>query len=121
TGPAEPRLDLPPPDLPPPDECVERVTFPQGPGLGIMSRLDIRIHPDDAHPPTATREGVVRGWIRFRDGAPVDLLALPLLADAFPPSLYGALGPVGWVPTVELTVHLRRHPRPGWVRGEFRC
>ncbi len=25
------------------------------------------------------------------------------------------------MPTVELTVHLRRHPRPGWVRARFTC
>ena len=41
------------------------------------------------------------------------------MADAFPPAVFGLLGPVGWVPTIELTVHLRRRPSPGWLLGEF--
>jgi len=42
-----------------------------------------------------------------------------LFADAFPPSLFGSLGVVGWVPTIELTVHVRRRPAPGWILGRF--
>ncbi|MFN5883661.1 MAG: thioesterase family protein, partial [Burkholderiales bacterium] len=38
----------------------------------------------------------------------------------FPPSVFGLLGAVGWVPTVELTVHVRRRPAPGWMLGQFR-
>ena len=29
------------------------------------------------------------------------------------------VGPVGWVPTIELTVHLRARPAPGWILGQF--
>jgi acyl-CoA thioesterase len=27
---------------------------------------------------------------------------------------------IGWVPTIELTVHVRRRPAPGWILGRFR-
>jgi acyl-CoA thioesterase len=41
------------------------------------------------------------------------------MADAFPPAVFGLLGMVGWVPTIELTVHLRARPAPGWLLGRF--
>jgi acyl-CoA thioesterase len=34
--------------------------------------------------------------------------------------VFGRIGATGWVPTVELTVHLRRRPAPGWILGQFR-
>lgn len=35
--------------------------------------------------------------------------------DALPPVAYD-LGVSGWVPTLELTVHVRARPTPGWLR-----
>ena len=61
----------------------------------------------------------LRGWIGFTDGRAPDALACVLMADAFPPAVFGLLGMVGWVPTIELTVHLRRRPAPGWLLGRF--
>ena len=43
-----------------------------------------------------------------------------LFADAFPPAVFGRYGPVGWVPTVQLSVQLRRQPSPGWILAQFR-
>ena len=64
---------------------------------------------------------MTEGWIRFVDGTPPSTLALPLFADAFPPSLFSRFGRVGWVPTIELTVHVRRRPAPGWIQARFEC
>ena len=115
---AAPQLALPLPDLPPPEQCVGRSAEAQGVDLPILQRLDIRLHPDQARP-GAAGQARVSGWIRLRDGRPPDALACLLFADAFPPAVFGLLGMVGWVPTVELTVHLRARPAPGWVRGAF--
>jgi acyl-CoA thioesterase len=115
----EPVLALPAPTIPPPDECTVRSGDQQGVDLPLMSRLDIRLHPDEARAGSVGRAQVT-GWIRFRDGRPPDTLAALLFADAFPPSVFGLLGMVGWVPTVELTVHVRRRPAPGWMLGQFR-
>jgi hypothetical protein len=60
----------------------------------------------------------VTGWTRFSDGRPPDVRSLPLFADAFPPPVF-ELGPAGWVPTIELTVHVRARPEPGWLRARF--
>ena len=111
-------LTLPMPDMPPPEACPTRSAPAQGVELPILQRLDVRLHPDEAAPGAAGR-ACVSGWIRFTDGRAPDALACLLMADAFPPSVFGLLGMVGWVPTVELTVHLRRRPAPGWMLGRF--
>lgn len=115
-----PEIDMPPPPIPPPDDCLDRSRLEQGVGLPILDRLDVRIHPDRVAP-AGSPDAVIEGWIRFADGAPPTTLALPLFADAFPPSLYPRFGRVGWVPTIELTVHVRRRPAPGWVQARLEC
>lgn len=109
---------LPVPGLPPAEQCPERSGDSQGVLLHIQQRLEIRLHPQQAQA-GAARVPVVSGWVRFRDGRDPDPLSLLLFADAFPPSLFGLLGPVGWVPTIELSVHVLRRPRPGWILGQF--
>ena len=113
-----PRLTRPRPDIPPPQHCLARSASAQGVEMSILDRLDIRLHPDQALP-GAAGQARVSGWIRFADGRAPDALACLLMADAFPPAVFGLLGAVGWVPTIELTVHLRRRPAPGWLLGEF--
>lgn len=113
-----PLLTLPAPQMPPPEACPVRSAPAQGVELPILQRLDVRLHPDDSIPGAAA-SARLRGWIRFTDGRAPDALACLLLADAFPPAVFGLLGMVGWVPTIELTVHLRRRPAPGWMLGQF--
>jgi acyl-CoA thioesterase len=115
---AAPMISLPMPDLPPPEQCVGRSASAQGVTLSILDQLDIRLHPGEAVPGAAGRARV-SGWIRFTDGRPPDALACLLMTDAFPPAVFGLLGLIGWVPTLELTVHLRRKPVAGWLRGLF--
>lgn len=113
-------LETPMAAVPDPDRCVSRRELEQGVDLPIMNRLDVRIHPDHVEAGTG-REAAITGWIRFEDGRPVDAMTLPLFADAFPPPLFSKVGYIGWVPTIELTVHVRRRPVEGWIRGHFRC
>ncbi|MEM7217562.1 MAG: thioesterase family protein [Pseudomonadota bacterium] len=113
-----PTLTLTPPELPPPEDCPMRSAAAQGVALPLLERLDIRLHPDQAAA-GAAGAAVVSGWISLRDGAPTDSLAALVFADAFPPSVFGLLGEVGWVPTLELTVQLRAAPTGTWLRGAF--
>jgi len=88
----------------------------------IFDRLAIRWRPGDAAfmhgRPTGRAE--VAGWFAFPDGAPIDAVGLLLVADAFAPPVFNiGLGP-GWVPTLELTVHIRAVPAPGPLRCVFR-
>ncbi len=116
-GPTE-RIETSPPSLPAPEACSPRRGFAEE---GLGRRLDLRLHPEDAgfgdgHPSGHSR---TRGWVRFADGRPPDTLALLLFADAFPPAAFNTGLPVGWVPTVQLTVHVRARPVSGWIRGAF--
>ena len=116
--PSDPVITLQPPEMPPPEACVSRSGGEQGLALPLLDRLDIRLHPEQARA-GAAGAARVSGWIRFHDERPPDTLASLLFADAFPPAVFGLLGMVGWVPTIELTVHVRRRPAPGWMLGRF--
>jgi acyl-CoA thioesterase len=52
-------------------------------------------------------------WMRFHDGREPDLRSLASLVDAAAPPVL-ELGEAGSA-TIELTVHLRAHPAPGWL------
>ena len=106
------------PTCPPPEACPARSSQAQGVSLPIAEQLDIRLHPDQARM-GGSGAARISGWIRFHDGRAPDALACLLFADAFPPAVFSLLGMVGWVPTVQLTVHVRRRPAPGWMLGEF--
>ncbi|NLD69428.1 MAG: thioesterase family protein [Limnobacter sp.] len=115
---APPELTIAAPAMPAPEQCLVRSADEQGVQLPILDRIDIRLHPNELRAGAAGKARV-SGWVRFHDGRPPDTLACLLLADAFPPAVFGLLGMVGWVPTLELTVHVRRRPVPGWILGRF--
>jgi acyl-CoA thioesterase len=115
---ADESITVAPPPMPPPEDCIPRSGEEQGVDLPLLSRMDILLHPDEARAGIAGKAQVT-GWIRFVDGHPPDTRSVVMFADAFPPSVFGLLGVVGWVPTLELTVHVRRRPVPGWILGQF--
>lgn len=115
-------LDGGPPDLPPVEECPRgQGEMPGGDRVTLGQRFDLRVHPEHAGwargAPTGRLE--VAGWIRPVDGRDPDVLLLPVVVDAFPPTVF-ELGEVGWVPTMELTLHVRARPAPGWLRCAVR-
>lgn len=116
------RLDGAPPALPPYDECPEGPSPQAGPRPAIHERLALRLRPGDegfrTGAPTGRAE--IAGWFAFADGRPIDTVALLLAADGFPPAVFNTDLPIGWVPTVELTVHVRAVPEPGPLRCLFR-
>jgi hypothetical protein len=58
-------------------------------------------------------EAVVRATVEPPTPTPVDQLLALVTCDATPPAVWNALGLSGWVPTVELTAHVRARPEPG--------
>ena len=105
-------LDGTPPALPPPAECVG---VPVGSfGLAsIAERIEFRSAELPGwflgHP---SGRPASEFWMRFADGREADLLSLPLLVDSTAPSVL-ELG--AGSTTIQLTVHLRAHPAPGWL------
>ena len=108
------------PTLLEPERCPLRSEADQDLVLPILDRVEVRI-PPEYMVGTRRPEAELAGWIRFRDGRPSDSRSILLFADAFPPAIFNRLGRTGWVPTVELTVHSRRRPAPGWMQGTFSC
>ena len=108
------------PQMVPYEDCPKRPDNPEMP-LGLTSRLDMRLHPEDVGFSTNTPNGIarVRGYFAFKDGRPVDTLALLLAADAFPPVTFNLFGVKGWVPTIEFTVHVRGVPVEGPIICQF--
>ena len=111
-----------PPQLPPPDECVPLEPAADGPlPPPFAGKVDVRIHPDDAIGFIGEKSGtpLMRGWFRLRDGEPMDMHAVVMAADAFPPAIYNADLPVGWTPTIDLNVQVRNPSPTGWLAGRL--
>lgn len=114
------RMEATPPHLPPPGQCVRREEGHVD-GSTIGSRVDILLHPETGWirgTPAGTAS--LSGWASFKDGRPADPLALVFFADGFPPALFDSLEEKVWLPTIELTVHVRAKPAPGPLRGRTR-
>ncbi|WP_054813765.1 thioesterase family protein [Nocardia arizonensis] len=107
------------PQLPPPDECVNPLRGVALSGTNIAGRVEFRM-PEVP--------GFFRGapggtaaldfWLRFADGRDADPIALALLVDSAAPAVFD-LG-VSGSSTIELTVHIRRRPAPGWLACRVR-
>jgi acyl-coenzyme A thioesterase PaaI-like protein len=101
------------PALPPPEACVA-LAAGAIPGVSIARHFEYR-SVDEPGWFTGRPSGrpSLDFYMRFRDGREPDMVALPLIVDAAAPAVLevGAQQ----VTTIELTVHLRARPAPGWL------
>ena len=113
------RTSATPPQLPPPDQCISTEHAPPDflKQADLLNRLDLRRDPASVGWALGepSGEGRIQGWLRLPDGRRPDPLMLLFAVDALPPVTFD-LGLFGWTPTVELTVHVRARPVPGWLR-----
>jgi acyl-CoA thioesterase len=114
-------LDGGPPELPDPATLSQVVPGDPFPPT-FMGNLDLRLHPADSGFLVGERSGTarIRGWLGLRDTRTLDTLALLTMVDAMPPTVFNVDLPVAWVPTLELTAHVRARPAPGPLSCDVR-
>ena len=110
------------PELPPPEACLPatRQSSPLAERITMLDRLDVRVDPSTAGFAVGrpSRRGVIRAWLRMRDGREPDVAMLPYAVDALMPVAFD-LGVPGWAPTLELTGQVVGRPAPGWLVAEL--
>lgn len=111
-----------PPLLPAWEESAVPPDPPGTDGPSMFRNLAVRLRPGDEGFRTGRKSGraEIAGWFSYADDRPVDLIGLLFVSDSFPPPIFNTDAPVAWVPTVELTVHVRGTPAPGRLRCVFR-
>ena len=106
------------PDVPPPNACLpaSRESSPMAEVITMLDRLDVRVDPSTAGFAVGrpSRRGVIRAWLRMRDGREPDVAMLPYAVDALMPVAFD-LGAQGWAPTMQLTGQALGRPSPGWL------
>ncbi|MER6528751.1 thioesterase family protein [Streptomyces sp. NPDC001508] len=113
------RTTATPPALPPMDQCFapQDGRSPVDIGSALTDRLLLKLDPTTLGWALGapSGKGEMRSWFGLADGRDVGPLALLLAVDCLPPTAF-ELGLSGWVPTVEMTVHVRHRPAPGPLR-----
>ncbi|MEU0055834.1 thioesterase family protein [Streptomyces sp. NPDC006334] len=115
------RTSAKPPVFPPIGQCFGPedgpAPAPDADQQPIAQRLMLKLDPSTVGWALGqpSGKGEMRAWFGLADGRDADPLSLLLAVDALPPTAFD-LGIAGWVPTVELTVHVRCRPAPGPVR-----
>ncbi len=111
------------PDLPAVEDCLPSSMAPKDflRIAPLLERFDMRLDPACAGwaMGTPSGRGHIQAWFRMADGHDVDPLGLLMVCDALPPVTFD-LGRPGWAPTLELTVHVRAVPAPGWLKVSHR-
>ncbi|MFC9844714.1 thioesterase family protein [Streptomyces sp. NPDC060223] len=119
TLPEDVRTTAKPPAIPPMDQCFgpDDAPAPLPGSSAITDRLMLKVDPATLGWALGapSGKGEMRSWFGLADGRDADPLSLLLAVDALPPTAF-ELGLSGWVPTVELTVHVRSRPAPGPLR-----
>ncbi|OIK01993.1 TesB-like acyl-CoA thioesterase 3 [Streptomyces sp. MUSC 14] len=113
------RTTAKPPAIPPLEQCFgpEDGPAPVEGSSAIADRLMLKLDPSTLGWALGapSGKGEMRAWFGLADGRDADPLSLLLTVDALPPTAF-EIGLKGWVPTVELTVHVRHRPAPGPLR-----
>ncbi len=114
-GTAVERYEKDPPKVAPREECV---LMPANSGNTLSQNLEMFLDPDSAKwmKGELNHRSDMRGWVRFREERGYDLPAVLLMADSMPPPIFITYGVFSWVPTIELSVSVRKRPLTSWLK-----
>ena len=101
------------------EKCVP---VPELPDFTLFGQMDMRLDPicTGWFSGELADNSEIRGWIKFKNDRPFDILSILLVADSFPPAVLTSQGMVAWVPTLEFSVNIRNIPTTQWLKCIFR-
>lgn len=120
-------VEVPAPPIPQPDNCTDLfdILLESPAGHRALTRslrnFEIRVAPVSGWGPDGRGRPSLSGWIRLRGVDTITADVLLAIADGFPPTLLSRIE-IGWLPTLELTVHVLARPAADepWLRAELR-
>jgi acyl-CoA thioesterase len=102
------------PALPPPQDCLDPALGAHIPDDSVGARTEVRlVQPHGWMSGRPTGKAFAEFWMRFSGDREPDTLTLPSLVDMAVPAVF-ELGEFSTT-TIELTVHVRARPAPGWL------
>lgn len=114
------RYEVSPPEM---ENAAACFAMPEFPKYTLYSRMDVMLEPACAGWITENRlteKSEHKGWIKFKENRPHDILSITLMADSFPPPVLASQGMVAWVPTIEFSLNIRNIPATEWLKCIFR-
>jgi acyl-coenzyme A thioesterase PaaI-like protein len=120
-------VELAPPAIPGPERCTDLfdILLESPAGDRALTRslrnFEIRVTPGSGWGLDGSGRPSLSGWIRLRGAETITTDMLVAIADGFPPTLMSTIE-IGWLPTLELTVHTLASPAADepWLRAELR-
>lgn len=107
-----------PPAVAPVENCIQR---PVDSSLPIFEQVDVMLAPETSgwlQGDNGAQAEIV-GWLRLPGQQRWSSASLMLAADACPPSIFSQYGPMGWVPTIEMSTHIKALPASEWLQMRF--
>ena len=85
-----------------------------------LRNFAVRVDPDRGWGRGPDGQPRLSGWLRMNDEEAITPVMLLAIADAFPPTVMSS-AVIGWLPTLELTVHVLGIPAADepWLRAEL--
>lgn len=105
-------------NLAPREQCTSRAGMP---GLTVFEQVEMRLDPvTSGWMKGDTAEfSEIYGWMRIPSVEEWSATSLMMACDTCPPSIFVSHGALGWVPTIEMSVHIKAIPKGEWLKARF--